>query len=157
MDGPRSTSDNMEIRLTLFVEAHRPFEIHPAGSVLPAPGLLLKAGIYSRGGSRTALHRLPSQFRRWAEIVHRTARAIRFSRVADPPAVEHQAVGKAGPLLRRQELHQIPLDLFRVLFARQAETARHALAVGVDDDAGHAEGVAENHVGGFAPHARKAG
>ena len=72
-------------------------------------------------------------------------------RVADLAAVEDQQVGGARPALARDQRHELPLDLQRVVRRREAEPVGHAQHVRVDGDAfGDAVGVAEHDVGGLA-------
>src|SRR5688572_28570325 len=60
------------------------------------------------------------------------------------------------PLLARNDLHQVLLDLDRIRLAGETEAERHARDMGVDDDAlAPAERVAKDHVRRFAADARE--
>ena len=67
-----------------------------------------------------------------------------------------QLVGEQNPFVLRNHLHQILLDLFRIVVAGEIQTFRQALHVRIDNDArGDAVSGAENHVGRLTSHAWK--
>src|SRR5579862_385198 len=86
----------------------------------------------------------------------RARSALRFPRRADPAPVPDQSMGEADPFFHRQKLHQVLLDFLRIVLARQLKSAREALNVGVDDDAGGlAEPGAQDDVRGFSRDSRQ--
>ena len=60
--------------------------------------------------------------------------AARLAGVADAPAVPDQQVREPRPVVARHELHQVALDLHRILLLREAEPLREPAHVRVDDD-----------------------
>ena len=76
---------------------------------------------------------------RRAKVVKKTILAVWFSSVTDSAAVEDQAVGESRPLLRRQQFHQILLNLIWIFLFCQAQAVRKSLAMSIDDDPGDAE------------------
>src|SRR5690242_20049609 len=78
--------------------------------------------------------------------------ALWFARLADRPAVVDEQVRPHRPVVLRDDLHQILLDLHRVdEVVRQAEPIRDASDVRVYGDADVlVERVAEDDVGGLA-------
>src|SRR6266508_6926345 len=71
---------------------------------------------------------------RRAQVVHRTDLALGVASGADPSSVLDQDVGEREPLLLRDEPHQIPLDLVRVLIRAEAQALGQPAHVGVDGD-----------------------
>ena len=65
-------------------------------------------------------------------------------------AVEDQPVAEHRPVPLREQRADLVLDLDRVVLGGPAEAAGQPAEVGVDGDAGDAEGVAQHHVGGLA-------
>src|SRR5947199_2271554 len=95
----------------------------------------------------------PLDLRRRAEVRHRADGAFGLAGLAGLPAVILEQQGEARPLLARQEIDQIPLDLLRVLLLGEEEPAGEALDVGVHGDPlVAAEGVPQHHVGRLPPH-----
>src|SRR5262249_39441996 len=93
----------------------------------------------------SALHAdLRTQLRQGARF------ALRLAGVADLTAVEDHAVAEHRPLFRRDQFHQVALDFFGVRMFGEAHAAAEAENVRVHGDAGDAEGVAEDDVGGLA-------
>src|SRR5205814_4149325 len=72
---------------------------------------------------------------RRAEVVDHALLAQRPARVADPPPVPDQKVREAGPVLARHDLHQVALDLDRILLLREPEPLREPAHVRVHHDA----------------------
>ncbi len=78
------------------------------------------------------------------------------SRVTHFAAVEDDEVGGPGPPRSRDERHELPLHVDRIIAAREAEAIRDAKDVGVHGDSfSDPEGVAEDNVGGLAPDPRE--
>ena len=99
-----------------------------SGSVSPSPydGHQRATGQAPQAGLRAWQMRRPWKIRRWESIVQ--------------------------SLLREQRADRV-LDLDRVGLVGPAEPAHQPAEVGVDGDAGDAEGVAQHDVGGLAAHA----
>lgn len=77
--------------------------------------------------------------------------AIGVACVAAAATVEDELMAELGPVVLRDEFHEVLLDLFGIGFAREAEAVGEAAYVGVHDDADvDVEGVAEDDVGGLA-------
>jgi len=73
--------------------------------------------------------------------------------MAHAPTVQDHPVGEVGPLRRREELHEVGLDLLGRGLLGPAEASREPADVGVDGDPRDVEGVAEDDVGGLAAYA----
>src|SRR2546428_2215123 len=69
-----------------------------------------------------------------AEIRERAVRAVRLAGVADPAAMEDQAVRDTDPAVARDEGHQVALDLDRVVVLRQTQAPREPPDMGVHGD-----------------------
>ena len=66
-------------------------------------------------------------------------------------------MGEQGPFLAGDEPHEDGLDFFWIGFASEAETARKAGDMGINDDADVlVKSIAENNIGGFAADAGEA-
>lgn len=73
---------------------------------------------------------------------------------ADGPPVEDKQVSQRGPLFLWDDSAELLLDLVLLVAGGQAEAIGHPCDMGVyRDPLGDAEGVAEDDVGGLAPHA----
>lgn len=84
--------------------------------------------------------------------------AIGVAREAAAPAVEDEQMAEKGPVVLRDEFHEVGLDLYRVVLTAEVESEGEAGNVSIDDDADvFAEGIAEDDVGGFASHAAEGG
>lgn len=84
------------------------------------------------------------------ELVHGALFAFGFASHTDLAAVVDHAMGEVNPLLLRQYLHEVLLDLRGIGVLGESEAFAEACDVRVDDDAGrHAEGSAQNDVGRF--------
>jgi hypothetical protein len=68
----------------------------------------------------------------------------------DLPAVPNELVGKSGPPRPRDELHEIKLDLHRVLMTSEPKTLGNAAHVSVNNNTGSVEGGSKNDVGGLS-------
>src|SRR5918992_1744732 len=90
--------------------------------------LILVIGTNPRPGSAS------DQARR-AEVVDRARLALRDGRLAQRPAVLDQHVGEPEPFLLGKDLHQVALDLVRVLLLGEPQALRHPADVRVDGDA----------------------
>src|SRR5262245_24361014 len=66
----------------------------------------------------------------------------------------HQ-VTKLHPIFLRYDLHQVALDLVRVLPPRTAKPLRDPPDMGIDADGRYAEGISEKDVRRLASHARQ--
>ena len=82
---------------------------------------------FSRPGS--------AQPARRAQILDHAHLAARLAGVAHAPAVPDQEMREAVPVGLRHDLHEVALDLDRILLARQREPLREPPHVRVDDDA----------------------
>ena len=91
---------------------------------------------------------------RRAQPGDRAGAACRLLGMAAPAAVPDEVVGEHRPVALGEEGADGVLDLDRVGLLGPAEAAREPAEVGVDGDAGHAEGVAEHDVGGLATRRR---
>src|SRR5258708_35281883 len=92
----------------------------------------------------TSLLRL---FRARAELVQRALRALRLAGHADRAAVVDDAVGEAGPLLLREQLHQVRFDHDRIDTGGESQAAGHAGHVGIDHHAYRLlEGIRQHYV-----------
>ena len=69
--------------------------------------------------------------------LERAVRAARRTRDADLPAVVDQLMREGDPTVLRNELHQVMLDLLRLVVDRKLKPAREAQDMRVDD---HADG-----------------
>ena len=83
------------------------------------------------------------------------ALAARPPRVADAAAVPDQQVREASPVVARHELHQVALDLHRILLPREAEPLRQPADVRVDDDALRVAALGRDDVRRLARDARQ--
>src|SRR6476619_5305913 len=82
-----------------------------------------------------------------AESKNLTVRAIRLARVTAAAAMPDEPMTPVCPMLARHELHQIQLDLHRVLVLRQAKPLRQADHVCVHHDAFvFVKGIAQYYV-----------
>src|SRR5712692_1383623 len=88
-----------------------------------------------------------SDTRRRAEVVEHALLAARQTREADTAAVPDQKVREAAPVLTRHELHQVALDLHRILLLGEAEPLREPAHVRVDHDALRLADLCRHHVG----------
>ena len=64
--------------------------------------------------------------------------------------MQQQALRDSRPLGFRHELLQVLFDQVWIVGSGQAESLRHALHVGIDDDTGLAEGIPENDIRGLS-------
>ena len=103
-----------------------------------------RAGTGGAGGAVTAT-RLDGQRSLTTHSV-----AQRAARVADPAAVPDQQVREAAPVRPRNELHQVALDLDRILVPRQPEALRKPAHVRVDHDALRVAELGRDDVGRLA-------
>src|SRR5580692_1270482 len=69
-------------------------------------------------------HRAPRLVPGVADVLQRTLRALRLARDAQLPSVPDDLVGKENPALSWDDLHQILLDLLRVVLLRQFQSPR---------------------------------
>src|ERR671921_1755256 len=91
---------------------------------------------------------------RRTDVAQDAAVAVGLAGLTDAAAVEDEEVREEGTLSFWHHREEVLLYLLRVLLRGEAEPARDAPDMGVDDDALiHAEGVAEDHVGCLAPDA----
>jgi CRP/FNR family cyclic AMP-dependent transcriptional regulator len=67
-----------------------------------------------------------------------------------PPAVPDDQLRHSDPVLGREKGHEVPLDLHRIGLLGPLESLGQPQDMGIDGDAGHSEGLAEDHVGGLA-------
>src|SRR5207253_3991643 len=112
-----------------------------AGKVAGAPAARLAAVLRS-------LQRL---FRRRAYIIQLALRALWFSGHADGPTVRDQPMREDRPLLLRDELHEVLLDLHRIEMRGEAQAAGNARDMSIDHHAdGDVERVSQNDVGCLA-------
>ncbi|SIM75321.1 Uncharacterised protein [Mycobacteroides abscessus subsp. abscessus] len=118
-------------------------QLLPAGGelVLEQPG----------GGLRVGLPRAVGR----AQVRDRAHPAGRAPGVADAPPVVDQPVGEHGPVLRREQRGDVVLHLHRILLLGEAKAAGQAPEVRVHGEPGAAEGVAQHHERGLAPHPRQ--
>src|SRR5207253_3181745 len=79
--------------------------------------------------------------------------AERTARDADAAAVPDQQVREATPVLTRDELHQVALDLHRVLVLGQSKPLGEPAYVRVDDDALGVSELRRDDVRRFPGHA----
>ena len=82
-------------------------------------------------------------------------RAIGFARVTGGASMQNQPVRQVGPLRRLEIRADLPLDMRRigtgrVPVATPAQPSRHADHMRIDGESGHAERVAQHHVGRLA-------
>ena len=66
-----------------------------------------------------------------------------------------EKVREMGPLLFRHDLHEIELDLDRVVFFGETYPLAHATHMGIDHNPGNSKGVSENDIGRLPPDAGK--
>jgi hypothetical protein len=64
--------------------------------------------------------------------------------------MQDQVVTEHGPILLRDDRHEVVLDLHRVFMLGQAHAARQPADVCIHRDARYAEGIAQDDVGRFA-------
>ena len=84
--------------------------------------------------------------------------AVGLAGITTAAAVPDEPVAEAGPVLARDEAHQVEFDFFRGSVFGEAEPPGKPLDMGVDDDAfGGVEGVAEDDICGFAAYAGEFG
>src|SRR5262249_11475687 len=84
------------------------------------------------------------------DLRQRTPGTVRLAGVANLPTVVDHAVAEYRPLFFGDEPHQVALDRLRVGLRGQPHAAAESAQMGIDRDAGHAEGVAEDDVGRLA-------
>src|SRR5512139_381947 len=68
----------------------------------------------------------------------------------DLPAVPNELVGKSGPPRPLNELHEIKLDLHRVLVTSEPKALGNSAHVSVNNNTGSVEGGSKNDVGGLS-------
>src|SRR2546425_8870021 len=86
-------------------------------------------------------------------IFERTIYTLRRSRKTQSAPVPDDLMREENPLLSRNDLHQVLLDLLWIVVLRQFQSSRDAMDVGVHDQTfGLAEPGAQDDVGGFAGH-----
>ncbi len=79
--------------------------------------------------------------------------AIRLPSSAPASTVENQPVTQIRPMITRKQFHQVPFDLHRIGFTRQAESPRKSTDVSVDDDAlVHSKCIPQNDIRRLASH-----
>src|SRR5262249_45257378 len=81
------------------------------------------------------LARAQENFAAGTQLENFAPAAVRFSSVTTAAPVPDQPVTPVCPMLARDKLHQIELDLHRVLLSRQAEPLRETDHVRVYNDA----------------------
>ncbi len=81
--------------------------------------------------------------------------AARFACLAHIAAVFNGSVAEVCPVLVRNALHEVLLDLVLLGALCQAQALRHATHMGVDGDPRRVEAVAEHHIRRFASHTRQ--
>src|SRR5436190_203659 len=74
---------------------------------------------------------------------------------ADTSAVPDEEMRKPPPLLARDELREVALDLDRIFLTRQTESLRQPADMRVDDDALRVPAFGRDDVGRLARHARQ--
>ncbi len=80
--------------------------------------------------------------------------AVGLAGITTAAAVPDEPVAEAGPVLARDEAHQVEFDFFRGSVFGEAQAPGEPLDMGVDDDAfGGVEGVAKDDICGFAAYA----
>ena len=100
------------------------------------------------------VHCGPSFIPSVADVLQQALRAFRTACDAQLPAVPDDLMGKQNPLVLRNDLHQILLDLSSVGLFRKFEASRDAGDVGVDDDSyADIEPTAQNDISGLASYA----
>ncbi len=92
---------------------------------------------------------------RIAERVQPALPALRLAGNAKRPAMKNNLVREENPSIARNNLHQVPLDCYRIVVLRQIEPTADALHVGIDHHAGgNSVGGAQHHVSGLAGRTR---
>src|ERR1035438_1792577 len=89
--------------------------------------------------------------RRGTKFCDFTVPAVRLARGAAPASVPDEPMAEQRPLPARHELHQLPLDFFRLRFFRQTKTVREPRDVRVHDNSDvDAKSISQNDVCGFS-------
>src|SRR6266404_3598970 len=102
------------------------------------------------------LSRPQKNFATWAEVENFAVRAIGLAGITAATAMPDEPVTPVCPMLARHQLHQVELDLHRVLVFCQAEPLRETDHVRVQHDAFvFMEGVAEHYIRRLTPNARQ--
>lgn len=71
----------------------------------------------------------------WTQLLKRAIQAVRFSRVTDLSPMPDQHIAKGVPIIPGYELHQVELDLLRVIALRQSKSLRYTSHVSVHHNA----------------------
>ena len=101
-------------------------------------------------------HRRPRLVFRMTQRLYRTIRALRLARDAQIPPVMDHLVRVQNPPIRRDDLHQILLNLLRVIVLSELPSPRDAMHVRIDNHAHRfAEPRAQHDIGSFTSHPRK--
>src|SRR5215472_4114622 len=87
-----------------------------------------------------------------AQITYRAGGAGGLAGEAGAPAVNYEEVRRLCPSWSGEKGAEIVVYLLRVLRPGEPEPLAHARHVRVHGNGGDTEGVAQHHVGGFAPH-----
>src|SRR5262245_50637244 len=91
----------------------------------------------------------------WTQKVETAFITSRLARMANHPPMQNQAMGKACPLRRRQDLGQVAFYPGWVKFPGETQAARQSLTMRIHGNAGKAKCMTANNVGGLTPDAGK--
>ena len=58
-----------------------------------------------------------------------------------------EKVREVGPLLFGHDLHEVELDLDRIVFFGESNPLAHAVHMGIDHNSGNSKGVSKNDIG----------
>jgi len=75
--------------------------------------------------------------------------------MADPPSMPDHPLGEIGPLLSRNQLSYLPLDLHGIKALRPSKTSTEATEVGIDSYPRSIEGMAQNYICSLPSHSRQ--
>src|SRR5207253_7195795 len=84
----------------------------------------------------------------WTDLGQDALAALRFTSVADAPAMENHVMTEHGPILFGNQVHQITFHFFGRRFFCKTKPPTEPAHVRVHGDAGHSKCVSQNDVGG---------
>src|SRR4030042_3013843 len=81
------------------------------------------------------------------QFLNRTYLTERFSCDTDFSTMPDEKIRKMGPLLLWNDLHEVELNLHRVIVLCQPDPLAHPLDMGVNHNTGNTEGIPQDDIG----------
>ena len=92
-------------------------------------------------------HRLHKNFRRRTQIINHALGTIRFPSLTCFSSMPDEHVTEVDPMLFRDEILQIELDLFGIILLRETNPLRKPTHMSINDDTGwNSERTSENAI-----------